>query len=117
MYSRAYSVGASIGVFVYILIFLGGGIIFGLASKHINESKGYSGGFAWGFFLGLIGIIVVACKPNINKQSSYSESSGSDSDYYHRPSQPAYTNAPTMANRLMITSFQPRERAPRNRSG
>lgn len=90
MYSRAYSVGASIGVFVYILIFLGVGIIFGIASKHINESKGYSGGFAWGFFLGLIGIIVVACKPNINKQSSYSESSGSDSDYYHRPSQPAY---------------------------
>lgn len=47
------------------------GCIFGAISKHINESKGYYGGFAWGFWLGIIGIIVVAVKPNINVNNSY----------------------------------------------
>ena len=44
-------------------------IILGIATKSINESKGYTGGFAWGFFLGIIGIIVVACKANANTTS------------------------------------------------
>ena len=52
------------------------GSIFGLITKHINESKGYSGGFAWGFWLTVIGIIVVACKPD-NRQ--YSQTRDSDS--------------------------------------
>lgn len=39
-------------------------VILGFVTKHINESKGYSGGFAWGFWLNLIGVIVVACKPD-----------------------------------------------------
>lgn len=34
--------------------------IFGGITKAINESKGYAGGFAWGFWLGIIGILVVA---------------------------------------------------------
>ena len=39
--------------------------VFGTITKNINESKGYCGGFAWGFWLGVIGIIVVSCKqPN-----------------------------------------------------
>lgn len=37
--------------------------VFGVVTKLINENKGYYGGFAWGFWLGWIGIIVVACKP------------------------------------------------------
>ena len=37
----------------------------GVLTQGINESKGYSGGFAWGFWLGIIGIIVVSCRqPN-----------------------------------------------------
>ena len=36
--------------------------IFGAITKSINERKGYYGGFAWGFWLGWIGIIVVACR-------------------------------------------------------
>ncbi len=35
----------------------------GLVTQAINESKGYNGGFGWGFLLNVIGIIVVACKP------------------------------------------------------
>ena len=37
--------------------------IFGVVTKTINESKGYKGGFAWGFWLSWFGVIVVACKP------------------------------------------------------
>lgn len=36
--------------------------IFGAITQAINERKGYEGGFWWGFFLGVIGIIVVACR-------------------------------------------------------
>lgn len=42
-------------------------IIWGCITKAVSSSKGYDGGFAWGFFLGLIGLIVVACKPD-NRQ-------------------------------------------------
>lgn len=57
-----YAIGALIGYIIMLCIF-------GAISKHINESKGYYGGFAWGFWLGIIGIIVVACRPE--NRSSY----------------------------------------------
>lgn len=57
--------------------YLGSGIIFGCISKHINESKGYEGGFAWGFWLGVIGIIVVACRADyVSPSSAVSASEG-----------------------------------------
>lgn len=37
--------------------------VFGLITYKINDAKGYYGGFWWGFFLGIIGVIIVACKP------------------------------------------------------
>ena len=58
---NVYSSGFAIGYIIGILILC---CIFGFITKHINESKGYTGGFAWGFFLAVIGIIVVACKPD-----------------------------------------------------
>lgn len=57
------------------MIVLGGiivSIIFGFITSWINESKGYNGGFAWGFFLGVIGIIVVACRAD--NRHHYNES-------------------------------------------
>lgn len=47
--------------------------IFGAITKNINENKGYDGGFAWGFFLGIIGIIVVACRSDAPKSSYVSD--------------------------------------------
>jgi hypothetical protein len=38
-------------------------IICGLISLQINNDKGYDGGFAWGFCLGILGIIVTAIRP------------------------------------------------------
>ena len=37
--------------------------IFGAVTKAINSNRGKDGGFWWGFFLGVIGIIVVAVRP------------------------------------------------------
>lgn len=39
------------------------GLVWGYATKTVNESKGYDGGFWLGFLLGFIGLIIVACKP------------------------------------------------------
>lgn len=35
----------------------------GSITRSMNRDKGYDDGFAWGFFLGVIGIIVVAVRP------------------------------------------------------
>ena len=42
-------------------------IIFGVNTRRMNRDKGYKGGFAWGFFLGVVGLMVVAVRPfNLN---------------------------------------------------
>lgn len=56
-------------VFVYIFVAIIQGLIWGFIAQIISENKGYEDGFFWGFFLGIIGLIVVACKPDNN--SSY----------------------------------------------
>ena len=72
--------------FFYICLSIGISCIFGAITKSINENKGYDGGFAWGFWLGWIGIIVVACRqpaqvyyppsPNPSYNSSSSNAPG-----------------------------------------
>ena len=74
MYSYRYDSSAATGLAIgWIIGGLITAIIFGLITKHINESKGYTGGFAWGFWLSIIGIIVVACKPD-NRAYSHASS-------------------------------------------
>lgn len=64
--SSSAQVGTIIGIVVmsYFLT----DIIWGAICRSIVASKNYppeeNHGFAWGFFLGLIGLIVCACKPN-----------------------------------------------------
>ena len=49
-------------------------VFWGFVAQHISSSKGYETGFAWGFWLGLIGVFVVAVKPEINTLAySYGE--------------------------------------------
>jgi len=40
-------------------------VIFGAITRAINRAKNRDGGFWWGFFLGVIGIIVVAVRPSV----------------------------------------------------
>ena len=47
-------------VIVSLLIF---NIICGAISEKINKEKGYDGGFAWGFLLCILGIVVTAVRP------------------------------------------------------
>lgn len=47
---------------ISIICSIASAIVLGFASKAINEFKGYDGGFGWGFFLGVIGLIVVLAK-------------------------------------------------------
>ena len=54
------------GIIISLVVYLAQGLIFGLAAQQIAEGKGYSTGFAWGFWLGLIGLLVVLFKPNIS---------------------------------------------------
>lgn len=49
-------------IFFYLGLCIALPCIFGTITRTINENKGYDGGFAWGFWLGWIGIIVVACR-------------------------------------------------------
>ena len=43
------------------------GVICGFICLGISSSRGMKGGYWWGFFLGIIGEIVVAVKPNDNR--------------------------------------------------
>ena len=52
---------------VYFISYLIVAIIFGFICKAIASGRGMEGGFWWGFLLGIIGIIVVAVRPNENK--------------------------------------------------
>lgn len=80
------------GFFVYLVL----GIICGFITKSMNESKGYDGGFLWGFLLTIIGIIVVAVRPYAptNNHSNNGKTSGSTGKSYsssYETSQPLKT--------------------------
>ena len=46
---------------IFIISYTLFGIIWGFATQSIGKSKGHQNCFWWGFFLGLIGLIVVVC--------------------------------------------------------
>ena len=45
-------------------------IVFGLICRAISNGRGMKGGFWWGFLLGIIGVIVVAVRPNDKQEAS-----------------------------------------------
>jgi uncharacterized membrane protein YeaQ/YmgE (transglycosylase-associated protein family) len=47
------------------------GVICGLITNSMNKSKGYNGGFWWGFLLSIVGIIVVAVRPFNNSSARH----------------------------------------------
>ena len=60
------------GFFVVILLaYLITGVIFGTITKYISGTKGYESGFAWGFWLGLIGLLVVGFRANLNDSNKH----------------------------------------------
>ena len=68
-----------------ILIFsIIGGLIWGFIAKAIMDNKGYEnhGYFWWGFFFGLIPVIIAACKPTCYSQQSITHPAFSPSSVY-----------------------------------
>ena len=66
----SYAIEYLIGVIVV-------GVICGLICKAIASSRGMEGGFWWGFWLWIIGIIVVAVRPNDRKAAPVQPSGSS----------------------------------------
>ena len=54
----------------YLITYLIICIIHGAITKAIARSRGMEGGFGWGFWLWIIGIIIVAVRPNDNKRET-----------------------------------------------
>lgn len=52
-----------IAALIVLLVVLIINIILGCQTKKMNAAKGIPGGFWWGFFLGVAGVIVVALRP------------------------------------------------------
>ena len=47
-----------------IVIYIIDGIVFGFITDYLSKAKGYEKGFAWGFLLGPIGLLVVGFRPS-----------------------------------------------------
>ena len=61
-------------IFIWIFVVVMWCVIWGFVTKAIVKGKGYENSGAWfwcGFFLGIIGVIVAACKPAVNNQILY----------------------------------------------
>lgn len=56
-----------------MVVFLVPAVLCGLISRAISKSRGMDGGFWWGFFLLVIGIIVVAVRPNDKSSAQVTE--------------------------------------------
>lgn len=68
-------------VFIYVVASLISGLIFGFVCEKIANPKNIHG-FLWGFFLGVIGVIVVFCLPPQEKRNKivYEEDEEEKSD-------------------------------------
>ena len=69
-------------------------IVFGFITKAITSSRGGEGGFWWGFFLNVIGIIVVAVRPMDTKPTNQYSSANSNSLDPERWSNAAFNSLP-----------------------
>lgn len=81
--SADYTVGYFIGIIIV-------SVICGFICKGISSNRGMEGGFWWGFWLWIIGIIVVAVRPNDSKPVS--ASTNTETDRTAQPSTTSYRN-------------------------
>lgn len=61
-----------LSLILFLFVFCIQGSFFGVATYFVGKSKGHTNCFWWGFFLGLIGLIVVLC---LNDKASSSSNS------------------------------------------
>ena len=58
-------------LFLIILAYVIQGAIFGAITKHVARTKGYDDGFAWGFLLGILGLLIVGFRANLNETNRH----------------------------------------------
>lgn len=51
---------------IFLVIYLVPNILFGFLSRYFARLKGYEGGFRWGLFLSIIGVLIVLVRPTRN---------------------------------------------------
>ncbi len=86
----------------YLLVYLIVGVVCGFVCMAIASSRNMNGGFWWGFWLGIIGIIIVAVRPNDNYSPQASNSNSYDE-------QPPY--ATPLKSEAILKSRQEQEKA------
>ena len=69
----------------YLIIYLVVGVICGLICSGISSSRDMDGSFWWGFWLGIIGIVIVAVRPNEQKyeSSNYAAPKGTSNSFVY----------------------------------
>ncbi len=63
MYYPVSDTVAATATLILLAIYFIINIILGFQTKKMNAAKGLNGGYWWGFFLGVLGVIVVALRP------------------------------------------------------
>ena len=109
-YDRAILAATIIPIIISLVVSIGLAIGLGFLTKHMNEKKGYTGGFAWGFWLGVIGVIVVACKTDLT-QPSYPANQNA---YYQQNSGQAYSQPDSFGYSHPVYNAQPAANQNRN---
>ncbi len=94
---------------LYLIIVTVQAVIFGFATKIVIENKGYSENwFWWGFFFGLIALIVACAKPQNIDYSLHSSNTQSTHPSYTNYSSPYGSNLSRAAdvahNKQLLTS-------------
>ena len=82
--------------FFILLLLLIFAIFWGFVARAIASTRGMEGGFWWGFFLGIIGVIVVAVRPNDTAKYSnnYTENNTSSIGYNYNTTPTISTETP-----------------------
>lgn len=62
--TEAYNLAVIYGILLSV------NLVFGCIASYISYTKGYDSGFAWGFFLGVIGLLVVGFRESKNKPNA-----------------------------------------------
>ena len=69
--ANAFSKGVCALEFAFVIIaYLVQALVFGFIASYIASCKGYTTGFAWGFFLGVVGLLVVGFRPTLSQPAA-----------------------------------------------
>lgn len=66
---------------MYYMIWFLGAVIFGAITNHVAKTKGYENGFLWGYWFGIIGLLVVGFRADKKTSSAPRKSVARSGEY------------------------------------